>query len=45
MGQERLNNLLMLHVHKEYTNELDLIAVANNFVSLSEHRLSTFGKF
>lgn len=45
MGQERLNHLLMLHVHKEYTDELDFIAVANEFVSHSEHRLSTFGKF
>ena len=45
MGQEHLNNLLMLHVHKEYTDELDLIAVANEFVSHCEHRLSTFGKF
>ena len=45
MGQERLNNLLMLHIHKEYTDELDLIAVANDSLSLSAHRLSTFGKF
>ena len=44
MGQERLNNLLMLHIHKEYTDELDLVTVANDFVSYSEHRLSTFGK-
>ena len=44
MRQEHLNNLLMLHIHKEYTDELDLIAVAKDFVSLSEHRLSTFGK-
>ena len=40
MGQECLNNLLMLHVHKEYTDKLDLITVANDFVSCSEHRLS-----
>ena len=45
MGQERLNNLLTLHVHKDHTDELDLMAVANEFVSHSEHRLSTFGKF
>jgi len=35
----------MLHVHEEYTDELDFTAVANEFVSGSEHRLSTFGKF
>ena len=45
MGQERLNNLLTLYVHKDHTDELDLMAVANEFVSHSEHRLSTFGKF
>ena len=45
MGQERLNHLLMLPVHKEYTDELDFTAVANEFVSDSEHRLSIFGKF
>ena len=44
MGQERLNNLLTLHVHKDYTVELDLIALANEFVSHLD-RLSTFGKF
>ena len=45
MGQERLNNLLTLHVHKDHKDELDLMAFANEFVSHSEHRLSTFGKF
>ena len=45
MGQECLNHLLMLHVHEEYTDELDFTAVANYFVSHSEDRLSTVGKF
>ena len=45
MGQERLNNLLTLNVHKDHTDELDLMAVANEFVSHSEHMLSTFGNF
>jgi len=45
MGQECLNHLLMLHVYKEYTDELDFNAVANAFMSDSEHGLSTFGKF
>ena len=46
-GQERLNNpnLLTLHVHKDYTDKLDLMAVTNEFVSHSEHRLSTFEKY
>ena len=45
MTQKRLNHMMMLHVHKERTDALDLIDVANDFVSLSEHRLSIFGKF
>ena len=44
MGQQRLNDLLLLHVHKEITDSLDLKEVINNFVN-SEHRLQIFGKF
>ena len=35
MGQETLSSLLMLHVHKDLTDSLDLLEVANNFVILS----------
>lgn len=42
MTQERLNNLLVPHVHKDYTDSLDLVATGNDH---SEHRLSTFRKF
>ena len=45
MGQERLNNLMLLHTHKELTDDLDLKNVATEFISGSEHRLSIFGKF
>ena len=45
MSQERLNHLLVLHVHKDYTDSLDMLQVANSFVSDSEHRLRIFGKF
>ena len=45
MLQERLNHLLVLHVHKDRTDSLDLITVANNFVIDSDHRLSIFGCF
>ena len=45
MTQERLNNLLMLLVHTDYTDTLDLVATANEFVRDSEYRLSTFRKF
>ena len=45
MTQERLNNLLILHVHKERTDSLDVKEVANDFISNSEHRTGIFGHF
>ena len=45
MTQERLNNLMILHVHKEFTDALDLVQVANEFVRANESRLRSFGKF
>ena len=45
MGQERLNSLMLLHVHNERTDLLNLKQVANEFVMESEHRLRMFGKF
>ena len=36
MTQERLNYLMVLHIHRELTDELDLIETANEFVSGSE---------
>ena len=45
MGQERLNHLMILHVHKSRTDKLIVIDIANDFVSKSERRLTIFGKF
>ena len=45
MSQQRLNNLMLLHVHKILTDSLDVVGVANAFVGESEHRLQIFGKF
>ena len=44
MTKERLNNLMVLHVHKPRTDSLDMIEVANSFAD-TEHRQSIFGKF
>ena len=44
MTQERLNHLMILHVHRSLTESLDLIEIANSFVNC-EHRLTIFGKF
>ena len=45
MKQARLNHLMLLHVHKEMTDTLDLIACANDFISGNDHRRQVFGKF
>ena len=43
MRQQRLNHLMVLNVHKEFTDKLSLIDVANKFISGSEHRKNIFG--
>lgn len=45
MTQMRLNNLLVLHVHKDKTDNIKLECCLNEFVSLNDHRFSVFGKF
>ena len=45
MGQQRLNNLMVLHVHRDCTDSLNLIDVANDFVKDSDQRANVFGKF
>ena len=45
MHQERLNHLVILHVHKDKTDQLHLPDIANQFVSKSERRLQVFAKF
>ena len=45
MTDTRLNNLLVLHVHKDRCDSLVLEDCLNEFVCGSEHRLSLFGKF
>jgi hypothetical protein len=43
MNQQRLNNLMILHVHRDLTDTLNLEAVARDFVSLNEFRRNLFG--
>ena len=45
MGQQRLNNLMVLHVHKDLCDSLQMKEIVNDFVADSEHRLRIFGKF
>ncbi|XP_041374138.1 zinc finger MYM-type protein 1-like [Gigantopelta aegis] len=45
MTQERLNHVMLLHVHRDATDNMDLGQVANTFTSCKESRLANFGKF
>lgn len=46
MSQTRLNSLMLLHVHKEITDQLNLCQIANTFVNNKpEHRFNIFGRF
>ena len=44
MTQTRLNHLMLLHIHKERTDSLDLVHVLKEFISVNERRISYFGK-
>ncbi|XP_062585373.1 zinc finger MYM-type protein 1-like [Saccostrea cucullata] len=45
MSQERLNHLMILHTHREATDALNILAVANDFVSARDGRSFIFGRF
>ena len=44
MSQQRLNHLLLLHIHKDRTDTIDLVSIAKEFISINERRLSYFDK-
>ena len=45
MSQPRLNHVMILHIHKETTDKLDLTTIAREFVSINEKRGNYFGRF
>ena len=45
MSQPRLNHVMILHIHKERTDKLDLTTIAKEFVSINERRENYFGRF
>ena len=45
MTQSRLSNVMVLHVHKNYTDELCMTNIGNEFVHSSSHRELQFRKF
>ena len=42
MSQQRLNQLMLLHVRKDRTDSLNLVDVANDFISGSDYRKNFF---
>ena len=40
-----LNNVMVLHVYKDLTDELNLIDIGNEFVKGSAHRETVLGTF
>ena len=42
MLQERLNVVMVLHVHKQLTDDLDLKVISNNFVSKVDQHKTKF---
>lgn len=43
MSQGRINNLIVVHVHKDVTNNIKLENIADEFVCSSQHRTKLFG--
>ena len=45
MGSSRLNNVMVLHIHKARLNKLSMVDVANDFVFQHDHKKTLFGRF
>ena len=45
MTDKRLNNLLLIYTHKDLFNKLDLVKIAQSFVSANNRRKNYFGNF
>ena len=45
MRSSRLNNAMVLHMHKGRLGKLSMVDVSNDFVFESDHRKTLFGRF
>ena len=45
MTQQRLNHVIIMHTHKQRTDDLNLVNVAESFISVSPTRTAFFGHF
>ena len=45
MIQEQLNDVMLLHTHKDCTDTINLLEIAKEFVSIYDRRNNFFGHF
>ena len=45
MTQARLNHIMIMNIHKHLTDELDIVHMANLFITQHPHRQEIFGSF
>ena len=45
MTQKRLNSVLVVHAHQDYSDSINMRHVARDFVAFSDNRKSFFGTF
>ena len=45
MTQKRLNNIMIMHCHKDRVDALDLITVAKTFIDANDRRQKFVGSF
>ena len=45
MTEQRLNNCMLLHIHKDLTDDQDLHEIAKEFISSNDERHRYFGNF
>ena len=45
MSQTRLNHLMILHIHKDRTDELNMCDIAKEFIQVNDRRVKFFGRF
>ena len=44
MSHLRLNNLMMLSIHKDMTDQINFETIIDEFVSANGHRIDSFGQ-
>ena len=45
MSNNRINHLMIMHVHKDKTDKIDMTQTANSFIEKTESRRKRFGHF